>query len=42
MPVSPDSPLVRAPNEDDDGYDPYSDWHDAGSGAPLFDRDPWE
>lgn len=33
---------VRAINEDDDGYDPYSDWHDQGSSAPLFERDPWE
>lgn len=33
---------VRAINEDDDGYDPYSDWHDQGSSLPLFERDPWE
>ena len=33
---------VRALNEDDDGYDPYSDWHDQGSSSPLFERDPWE
>ena len=29
---------LRAPNEDDDGYDPYSDRHDD---EPLFERDPW-
>lgn len=33
---------VRAINEDDDGYDPYSDLHDQGSSAPLFERDPWD
>ena len=24
----------RAENEDDDGYDPYSDYHDGTAGAP--------
>ncbi len=30
--------FVRAPNEDDDGYDPYSDRQ---AHTPLFERDPW-
>ena len=29
---------LRAENEDDDGYDPYSD---RPSYEPLFERDPW-
>lgn len=33
---------VRAENEDDDGYDPYSDWHDQGPSEPTFERDPWD
>lgn len=41
-PAAPSAAPVRAINEDDDGYDPYSDWHDQGSSAPLFERDPWE
>ena len=32
---------VRAINEDDDGYDPYSDFHDQADHGPLFERDPW-
>ena len=32
---------VRAINEDDDGYDPYSDLHDRPAPEPLFERDPW-
>lgn len=32
-------PFVRAPGEDDDGYDPYSDRPAAPE--PLFERDPW-
>ena len=32
---------IRAINEDDDGYDPYSDLHDAPQREPLFERDPW-
>ena len=31
----------RAENEDDDGYDPYSDYHDGTAGAPTFEPDPW-
>lgn len=33
------SPFVRAANEDDDGYDPYSDR--PARKEPLFERDPW-
>ena len=29
----PRDPYIRAENEDDDGYDPYSE--------PLFEADPW-
>ena len=35
----PASPFVRAANEDDDGYDPYSDR--PARKDPLFERDPW-
>ena len=31
--------FIRAENEDDDGYDPYSDRRPANE--PLFERDPW-
>ena len=31
--------FVRAENEDDDGYDPYSDR--PPTREPLFERDPW-
>lgn len=34
-----DSEFIRAENEDDDGYDPYSDRRP--SSEPLFERDPW-
>ena len=30
---------LRAENEDDDGYDPYSDRRPESE--PLFERDPW-
>lgn len=33
---------IRAINEDDDGYDPYSDLHDRPAPEPLFERDPWD
>ena len=33
------SEFIRAENEDDDGYDPYSDRHPEIE--PLFERDPW-
>ena len=32
-------PFRRAANEDDDGYDPYSDR--PADPAPLFESDPW-
>ncbi len=35
----PRDPFRRAANEDDDGYDPYSDR--PADPAPLFERDPW-
>ena len=31
--------FARAENEDDDGYDPYSDRRPRPE--PLFERDPW-
>lgn len=34
-----DERFVRAENEDDDGYDPYSDRPPARE--PLFEEDPW-
>ena len=33
------SAFLRAQNEDDDGYDPYSDR--PASREPLFEPDPW-
>lgn len=33
------SEFIRAENEDDDGYDPYSDQRPEVE--PLFERDPW-
>lgn len=35
-----DAPFLRAENEDDDGYDPYSDRQPKPE--PLFERDPWD
>ncbi len=35
----PKDPCIRAENEDDDGYDPYSDRRPEPE--PLFERDPW-
>ena len=32
---------LRAENEDDDGYDPYSDYHDGNAGGVQFEADPW-
>ena len=32
---------TRAENEDDDGYDPYSDFHDGNAGPASFEPDPW-
>lgn len=34
-----DEEFIRAENEDDDGYDPYSDRRPQEE--PLFERDPW-
>ena len=34
-----DAAFLRAENEDDDGYDPYSDRRAARE--PLFEPDPW-
>ena len=34
-----EDPCIRAENEDDDGYDPYSDRRPEPE--PLFERDPW-
>ena len=35
----PADPCVRAENEDDDGYESYSDRRPAPE--PMFERDPW-
>ena len=32
-------PFMRAENEDDDGYDPYSDRREK---MPLFEENPWD
>ena len=32
-------PAVRSENEDDDGYDPYSDRREKSS---MFERNPWD
>lgn len=37
--AKPADPFIRAENEDDDGYDPYSDRRP--DPEPLFERDPW-
>lgn len=31
----------RAENEDDDGYDPFSDYHDGTARVLEFEEDPW-
>jgi hypothetical protein len=38
--VKRDDPFVRAENEDDDGYDPYSDR--PAREEPLFEENPWD
>lgn len=38
-PAASGDPFVRAENEDDDGYDPYSDR--PAEREPLFSEDPW-
>lgn len=35
----PRDPYIRAENEDDDGYDPYSDRRPERK--PMFEADPW-
>ena len=35
----PSDPFIRAANEDDDGYDPYSDR--PATREPLWEPDPW-
>ena len=35
-----DRAFARAENEDDDGYDPWSDRRPEPE--PLFERDPWD
>lgn len=37
--LKPRDPYIRAENEDDDGYDPYSDRRPERE--PLFEADPW-
>ena len=36
---APNAEFIRPENEDDDGYDPYSDRRP--DPEPLFERDPW-
>lgn len=40
---APDLPnsVIRTANEDDDLYDPYSDYHDGTLKAAEFEKDPW-
>jgi len=38
-PTRATDPFRRAANEDDDGYDPYSDR--PADPVPLFESDPW-
>lgn len=33
--------VIRAANEDDDLYDPYSDYHDGTLKTAEFEKDPW-
>lgn len=35
------SETLRAANEDDDLYDPYSDIHDGTLKPLIFEKDPW-
>ena len=34
--------LRLSQNEDDDLYDPYTDYHDGTLGAQTFEEDPWK
>ncbi len=38
-PAAPADASIRAENEDDDGYDPYSDRREE---RPLFEQNPWD
>ena len=38
-PTPEEREFIRAENEDDDGYDPFSDRRPTPE--PLFERDPW-
>lgn len=38
---NPAASVIRAANEDDDLYDPYSDYHDGTLKAAEFEEDPW-
>lgn len=44
-PFSPEARLLRAESEDDDGYDPYSDYMDqlarSNSYEDELEEDPW-
>lgn len=44
-PFSPEAALLRAESEDDDGYDPYSDYMDQLARSSSYDdeleEDPW-
>lgn len=44
-PFSPEAALLRAESEDDDGYDPYSDYMDQLARGSSYDdeleEDPW-
>lgn len=37
-----DQTIIRDSNEDDDLYDPYSDYHDGTLRELTFDKDPWK
>lgn len=39
--TKPLKPSVRSANEDDDLYDPYSDYHDGTLKDIEFEKDPW-
>ena len=39
-PAAPADASIRAENEDDDGYDPYSDR--PSDPEPQFEEDPWK
>lgn len=38
-PTNSTDPFLRPPNEDDDGYDPYSDRIEQ---PDLYEEDPWK